>query len=321
MRRQGKRASRSQCGVYDCSACALYSEQRCPGCASGNLHLRREGQAPCPVYECVRVLRIAGCHECEESRCRLRAWSRVRCPLRTRLGGEQAEGFRAMLEGAKGVAAAARRETALPERSAERMRWYLQVVEEYADRGVTTVSSHHLARATGARSTLVRRDLARLGRFGVPGRGYGVRQLRAAIRRRLKLERTRPTVWLGAVHLAESEAASAALRAVNCRLVGLYDDTCEARRVAGVSVQPLKRAAQGVRSSQAVVAVLAAEEAARPELVKELVAAGIRGVLNLTSAPLPASAQAVIEQGDLGTQLCRLLSRLARVREAGENGF
>jgi len=55
--------------------------------------------------------------------------------------------------------------------------------------------------------------------------------------------------------------------------------------------------------------VLASEEAARLELVGELVAAGIRAVLNLTSAPLAVCAQAVIEQGDLRSQLSRLLSR------------
>jgi len=46
-----KRASRSLCGVYDCTTCSLFRERTCPGCGSGNLHLVREGSEPCAVYQ------------------------------------------------------------------------------------------------------------------------------------------------------------------------------------------------------------------------------------------------------------------------------
>lgn len=318
MAMQRKRASRSHCGVYDCSACALYLEEKCPGCGSGNLHLKRERKSVCAVYQCVRELGIAGCYECGEARCRLEAWSRARCPLRMRLGGERADGFRDLLESTKGAAAVAQ-EAALAERTAERLCSYLRVVEEYADRGVSTMSSHHLARAVGVRSSLVRRDLSALGGFGVPGRGYSVDLLQEALRRRLRLGRMRPTVWLGAAGLVDQEATRQALEAVQCRVVGLFDDGCEGRAAGGLPVQALARAPREVRKHRATVAVLASEEAARPELVRELVAAGIRAVLNLTAAALSPCAQAVIEQGDLRSQLARLLSRFSaglRLRSA-----
>jgi NADH/NAD ratio-sensing transcriptional regulator Rex len=128
----------------------------------------------------------------------------------------------------------------------------------------------------------------------------------------------RPTVWLGAVRLVEREATRQALEAVHCQLVGLFDDGGERRAAGGLPVQPLASAPREVRKHQATVAVLAAEEAARPERVRELVAAGIRAVLNLTAAPLPPCAQAVVEQGDLRSQLARLLSRFSAGGEVAE---
>ncbi|MCJ7821946.1 MAG: hypothetical protein MUQ26_02495, partial [Armatimonadetes bacterium] len=199
-----KRASRSLCGVYDCTTCVLYRERTCPGCGSGNLRLIRDGSEACAVYQCVRAFGVAGCHECTEETCRLDGLVVARCPLRGRFSGPtEYAGFRELLDGTKGAAASASGgEGALAPRSLQRMGRYLAAVEDYAGRGVATVSSYQLGRAAGARSSLVRRDLAALGRCGTPGRGYAVSLLRQAIRRRLALEQARPAVWLGNAELA-----------------------------------------------------------------------------------------------------------------------
>lgn len=148
-----KRASRSMCGVYDCSSCDLFVAERCPGCASGNLHIARKDGTPCLVYECVRKLGVAGCHECTEPACRLGTVRVSCCPLRGRLDGEKEyEGLRARLEETRG--AATRQNSAVPARTAQRMSCYLRVVQDYARRGVATVSSHQLGRAAGARRTI-----------------------------------------------------------------------------------------------------------------------------------------------------------------------
>jgi NADH/NAD ratio-sensing transcriptional regulator Rex len=134
----------------------------------------------------------------------------------------------------------------------------------------------------------------------------------------LNLGRARATIWLGGVEMADGEEARAALDDVHCRLVGVFDDRHRGERVAGQMVHPLAQAPDWVRRRRASVAVLASEKAARPELVEELVAAGIRAVLNLTPAPLESCAQAVIEQGDLRSQLSRLLRRLPAEAGAGK---
>ena len=305
-----KRASRSLCGVYDCTTCVLFREKTCPGCGSGNLHLIREGSEPCAVYQCVRALGVAGCHECTEQSCRVDSLVVARCPLRGRFGGPtEYAGFRELLDGTKGAAAGGGG-GALAPRTLQRMGRYLRVAEDHARRGVATISSHQLGRAAGARSSLVRRDLSALGRCGTPGRGYAVSLLREAICRRLALEQARSAVWLGNAELAGRPETREALDAVNCRLVGVFDDAAAGRKAAGVRVQRLARAADKARKARATVAIVASEEAGQPEVVQGLVGAGVRAVLNLTPAPLTRPANVAVEQADLGSLLFRLLCQI-----------
>jgi len=314
----GKRARRSRCGVYDCSACDVYLAEKCPGCASGNLHLRREGERACAVYECVRELGIAGCHECTEPTCRLGSLRPTRCPLRDRFGGEgEGRRFWDKLAGTKGVATGEWERAELSPRLAERLCRYLRVVEQYEERGVPTVSSHQVARAAGVRSSLVRRDISALGRFGTPGRGYAVERMGAAIRRCLKLGRARPALWLGDARRAAEEQTVLALAEANCRLVGVFDAARQGQKAAGIVVQSPESIAAEAKRHRARIAILASEELARPDVIDELAASGVQAVLNLTRARLTASARVAIEQADLGSHLLRVLSRAAIEAKGG----
>ena len=311
-----QRASRSRCAVYDCSTCGLHLSGDCLGCARGNVRLLHDGASACAIYACVRKLGVVGCYECTESPCRVKPWPAGNCPLRGRFGESAGyEQFREALEVTKGLAIRSRQGSALARGATERVRIYLQVIDEYAERGLLTVSSHHLARAVGVRSGLVRRDLATLGHFGTPGRGYEVEGLRRAIRRGLKLEHVRPAMWLGTRRLQEDRRAREALATMNCWLVAVFDPDPSriGTSVAGLLVLPLEQAPEEARATGTTIAVVACQEAARPEMVQELAQAGVKAVLNLTAVPLPASAQVVIEQADVGSQLLRLLSRLGPV--------
>lgn len=309
-KREGaRRAARSRCGVYDCSACALYRSGKCPGCASGNLHLSRQGDLLCPVYQCVRALGIAGCHECRQERCALDRRASLRCQLRVRFGGERASSvFLRRIAATRGVGVGPAGQAS--GQSADRLRGYLGLLAEYEQRGVEVVSSHQLARSMGVRASLVRRDLAELGGLGTPGKGYEVAAAAAAIRDRLDLTRERPTVWLGVGGRTDWTHAMEALRAVNCSLVGVFDDTDRGRIMGNLSIQPLSRAVAEVRRTDATVAVVASERAARRELLESLVEVGVRAILNLTPRRLDLPAGVVVEQCDLRAQMVRLVSRL-----------
>jgi len=271
----------------------------------------REDATQCVVYQCVRELGIAGCHECIEPACRIEAWPPSRCPLRGRFGAdERYEDFAERLGSTRGLAALALDRREGTDRRCERLCAYLTVLEDYLNQGVATVSSHQLAREVGVRSSLVRRDLSALGNFGTPGRGYAVGRLHSELRRVLSLETERRTIWLGAVRTTDWRASRLALESVNCALVGVFDDVCPGERADGLIVQPLSKAPREARRRHASVAVLASEAATEKAILDGLIEAGIGAVLNLTPARLPACARVTIESGDLASQMLRLLSRL-----------
>jgi redox-sensing transcriptional repressor len=162
----------------------------------------------------------------------------------------------------------------------------------------------------GVRASLVRRDLAELGGLGTPGKGYEVAAVAAAIRNRLDLASERATVWLGVGGRTDWAHAMEALGAVNCALVGVFDDTDRGRIMGKLRIQPLSRAVAEVRRTAATVAVVASERAARRELLESLIEAGVRGILNLTPRRLDLPARVIVEQCDLGAQMVRLVSRL-----------
>lgn len=306
-----KRASRSRCGVYDCSSCDLCVAETCPGCASGNLRLMREAGAQCVVYQCVRDSGINGCHECTQEVCVLGKWSPTECPLRMRFGGaDTGSEFEEKLDITRGRATVAGNGGQLPVQKMRRLHGYLLTLNSYAGKKVATVSSHQLARGVGVRASLVRRDLSELGSFGTPGRGYDVGRLTSEIRRVLHLQRTRRAVWLGNVSVLSARATPSAAEMANCGLVGVFDNKRAGRSANGYVVQPLSEAAKEVKKRSATVAVLASEEAADPKLLARLVAAGIQAVLNLTPARLELPAAIIVEQCDLASQLLRLVSRM-----------
>lgn len=55
---------------------------------------------------------------------------------------------------------------------------YLKVVQQQERENRTTISSEELAKITNISAFLIRKDLANFGKFGQPGMGYDVRQLK-----------------------------------------------------------------------------------------------------------------------------------------------
>ena len=70
----------------------------------------------------------------------------------------------------------------IAESTVRRLSIYLRFLEEFEDRGLSTVSSEELARRGGTTSAQVRKDLSFFGSFGKRGLGYSVPELSSALR-------------------------------------------------------------------------------------------------------------------------------------------
>jgi redox-sensing transcriptional repressor len=210
----------------------------------------------------------------------------------------------------------------LPEQVSElttnRLSIYLRCLTELDAAGAQTISSQGLAEQFHLNAAQIRKDLANFGEFGVRGVGYYVKDLRRHVRQILGLDRKLRVAIMGAGNLGLALADYPGFRQEGFEIVALFDVLNE--KVGHVSrggvaifdVRQLKRVVKHERISIAVIAVPVS--AAQP-VVNQVVASGIRAVLNFSPGPLTVPADVKLKSVDLTQSLESLSFFLAR----GEN--
>jgi redox-sensing transcriptional repressor len=190
--------------------------------------------------------------------------------------------------------------------AAHRLSLYLRVLAVWPADG--KVSSSQIAEACGVTDAQVRRDLAALGNLGQRGIGYESRDLAAAIRAALGIDRTWKAVLVGVGNLARALLRYRGFRAQGFDIVGLFDtDPAKVgQRIEGVTVEALDRLADRVGELNAELAVITVPAEAAQSVADVLVKAGIRGILNFAPALLKLPPKVKLVTVDLAIQLEQL---------------
>jgi redox-sensing transcriptional repressor len=200
--------------------------------------------------------------------------------------------------------------------AALRLSLYLRFLAGYpADGG--KVSSGQIADAVGVNDAQVRRDLAALGHLGQRGVGYEARELGAAIRAALGIDRTWRAVLVGVGNLARALLRYQGFRAQGFEIVGLFDTDPGkvGQAVEGLTIDPLARVGERVPALRAELAVLTVPAETAQSVADALVAAGVRGILNFAPVLLRLPKRVKLVTVDLAIQL-EQLAFLVRLGEA-----
>lgn len=170
------------------------------------------------------------------------------------------------------------------------------------------VSSGRIAEACGVSDAQVRRDLAALGNLGQRGIGYDARDLTAAIRTALGIDRTWKAVLVGVGNLARALLRYRGFRAQGFSITGLFDaDPGKVGQVVeGLTVEPVGRLGERVAELGAELAVLTVPAEAAQPVADVLAAAGVRGVLNFAPVLLRLPPRVKLVTVDLAIQLEQL---------------
>lgn len=190
--------------------------------------------------------------------------------------------------------------------AAHRLSLYLRVLAAWTTEG--KVSSSRIASACGVTDAQVRRDLASLGNLGQRGIGYDAKELIAAIRAALGIDRTWPSVLVGVGNLARALLRYRGFRAQGFEIVGLFDTdpTKIGQRIEGVTVESLAALGDRAGSLGAELAILTVPAEAAQDVADVLVKAGIRGVLNFAPVLLKLPPKVKLVTVDLAIQLEQL---------------
>src|SRR5437763_3474702 len=203
----------------------------------------------------------------------------------------------------------------ISELTTNRLSVYLRCLNELAGAGINRVSSQELAEQFNLNSAQIRKDLGYFGEFGVRGTGYFINDLRAHLTKILGLDKPHRVGIVGAGRLGRALANYHGLEKSNFTVVALFDnDTSKIgeRTRSGIEVFDVKRIAKVVRDEQIDVAVISVPARAAQRVLNQVMAAGVKAILNFAPAPLKTRLGVKVKTVDLTTSLESLSYFLAQ---------
>jgi redox-sensing transcriptional repressor len=195
-----------------------------------------------------------------------------------------------------------------------RLSVYTRCLLQLEEDNVKTISSQELAERFNLNSAQVRKDLAYFGEFGVRGIGYYVTGLKNELQRILGLDRTWPVVLVGFGNLGSALFHYKGFGSQGFRIAAIIDDDPAkvAREVDSVPILPSRDIAREVKARGIQIAIVAVPSESAQTVADQLVAAGIKAILNFAPARLKVPRDVRLKNVDLSIELETLSFYLAR---------
>jgi redox-sensing transcriptional repressor len=193
----------------------------------------------------------------------------------------------------------------IAESTVRRLSIYLRFLEEFEDRGLSTVSSEELARRGGTTSAQVRKDLSFFGSFGKRGLGYSVPELSSALRDILGLGREWRVVIVGAGKIGAALAQYRGFRQRGYNIIAVYDSNPDkiGRSLEGIEVRDMARFEADIAAERPEIAVIAIPGEGAQEVLDLIVRTGIKAVLNFAPIQLNAPPDVTVKAVNMAMEL------------------
>ena len=192
---------------------------------------------------------------------------------------------------------------------AARLSRYLQVLTQARKMGKDRISSQEISDYTNINATQIRRDLSTFGKFGKRGVGYSIESLLNEIRKILRTQGQHNIAVVGAGRLGEAIASSPIFAEHGINIAAIFDTDPEkiGRRLGGVEVSDYARLAGVVREQNIVVGVLAVPASSAQRAADDLVAAGVRIIINYSEALIDTPSDVVVHTSNPAVDLLHAL--------------
>jgi redox-sensing transcriptional repressor len=202
----------------------------------------------------------------------------------------------------------------IPEMTIRRLSVYTRCLLQLEEDGVRTVSSQELADRFNLNSAQVRKDLAYFGEFGVRGIGYYVSGLKAELQRILGLDREWAVALVGFGNLGSALFHYKGFARQGFRIAMVIDDDPAkiGREIESVPIVSTRDMAREIKARGIQIAIVAVPPEAAQGVTEQLVAAGIKAVLNFAPSRLRVGREVRLKNVDLSIELETLSFYLAK---------
>lgn len=204
---------------------------------------------------------------------------------------------------------------AVPAPAVRRLSLYLRELEILLSNGRETISSKELGKALGYTDAQVRKDLAYFGQFGHPGIGYRVDELIARIRSILGTDRVWKALVVGAGNLGQALVSYRGFFKKGFQVVAIFDNDparvgVELGGPPGLRVRSSGEMVEAVRDMSIELGIIAVPAEAAQRVADDLVAAGIKGILNFAPASIVVPDGMPLGSVDLSVHLEQIAFRI-----------
>lgn len=170
----------------------------------------------------------------------------------------------------------------IPDIVIRRLPVYLRTLRQMLTEQVTSASSEELGLWVGMSAAQIRRDLSYFGRFGTQGKGYDIQQLELAVTRILHLDRQWDAALVGFGRLGQAIAQYHGFEQNSFRISTIFARNTEhvGQQVNGVVVLDQSAIAEVVHEMGVRIGIIAVPAAAAQHVADQLIAGGVRAILN-----------------------------------------
>jgi redox-sensing transcriptional repressor len=207
----------------------------------------------------------------------------------------------------------------IPRKTVGRLSVYRRVLGEVVARGESRIFSHELAARASVTAALVRRDLMSIGVTGSPARGYEIHVLSSRIAEVLEHPQGLRVALVGVGNLGRAILTFVHGRRAGLSVVAAFDrDPLKVGRVIhGCRCFAVSDLAAVCREQGVHAAVLTVPADQAQKVIDELVAAGVRGVLNFAPTTLKVPPGIHVQDMDITSTIEMVCYYALRGERAG----
>jgi redox-sensing transcriptional repressor len=198
-----------------------------------------------------------------------------------------------------------------------RVSLYLRQLETFQRQGHTTISSSQLGAPLSIKNAQVRKDLAFFGQFGYPGVGYRIDELISALRQVLGIDRDWPLALVGLGNLGRALLNYRGFRSRHFHIVAVFDS--DPRKIGqvheGLAIEPIESMRKAVSVHRITLGLLCVPADAAQRVADQMIASGIKGILNFAPVPLSVPPHVNVVAVDLSIQLEHLAYKAQKAQD------
>ena len=208
----------------------------------------------------------------------------------------------------------------IPEKTIERLSEYRRTLLKCHAHGITHIFSHVLAGMHGITAVQVRRDLMLIGFSSDTKKGYDVKVLIDFIDSILYSEQPINMAVIGMGHLGRAVTRYFNGKGLKLRITAAFDvDSAKVgTSIDGIPCYHIDEFEERVDELNISIVIVSSPTSVASTLVLPIINAGIKGVLNFTSAPLNFPPGIVVENYDI-TTLLEKVAYFVKVAEESNN--